>query len=472
METDNLEGQLVVVPDNGLFIHVARKFAEHGADVKYWTPYVNAFPKSNATLAGDGIEGIDRVLSTEQFEGKGALWVFPDVMFGPMQLRLVKQGELVWGGRMGEDLELDRWETKKLLKSWNMPLNESHYIVGMDALRRFLQAMEKRGPWWIKTSRYRGDFETFKSENYEDVETKLDQIEADLGKKKVIYPFIVERNITAVSELGYDGYTVDGQFPGPDDLAMFGCEIKDTGYIGVAKRYGDFPAPVIWVNEMLAPYFKAKGYRGFFSSEVRCANENQFADGEPESFEDFPVLWNRGVKVPGSDFWAFLIDPCCRMASPPGEAYIEWNTNWPEVIRRGAKGQFVPAQPGWKYAVEIMLHSAFADRNWQPVRFAPELDQWVKLRNCCVIDGVHYSVPQGYGLPEVGAVIALDDDLLTAARTCIERSCEVHGYFMEAKHDAVAKAIIELNNAQEEGIPFTDEPLPTAEELEELQPAD
>lgn len=462
---------LIIVPDNGLFVHTAVKLAETGADVKYWTPWVNAFPKSNATLPGDGLEGVDRVLSTEQFERKGALWVFPDVMFGPMQQRLVRQGERVWGARMGEELELDRWQTKKLMKSWGMPVNETHMIVGLDALRRFLQDREDRGPWWIKTSRYRGDFETFECENYEDVETKLDELQMVLGKKASIYPFIVERHVEAITEVGYDGDTVDGQFPADDDLAMFGCEKKDVGYVGVAKRYGDFPEPVRWVNDKLRPYFKAKQYRGFFSSEIRCTTDEPQADGEPKAFEDFPVVWNRGEKVPGTEFWAYLTDPCCRMASPPGEAYIEWNDNWPEIISAGAEGQFVPFQPGKKYAVEIMLHSSFADGKWQPVRFPEEIARWVKLRNACVIDGIHYSVPQNYGLPEVGAVVSLDDDLLTAAKVCIERSEQVHGYFLEAKHDAVAKAIIEINNAQDQGIKFSDEPLPTAEELENLQPA-
>ncbi len=470
LKSPNWQDLTIAVIDNGLFTHTAIKLAETGARVLYYTPWINAFPKSNATLPGDGLKGIERIRYIEPYEEQIGLYVFPDVMFGPVQARLVKEGKRVWGGRTGEQFELDRWETKLLMKSWNMPVNETHRIIGMEALRRFLQEREERGPWWIKTSLYRGDFETFESESYDDVETRLDEVAAKLGKKAAIYPFIVERHIEAITEVGFDGYNIDGQFPQDNDPSMFGCEKKDVGYVGVAKLYGDFPPAVRWVNEKVAPYMKARQYRGFFSSEIRCTEENQFEGGDPDPFEDFEVTWHDGPKVPGTDMYAFLTDPCCRMASPPGEAYIEWAGNWPEIIWHGAGGLFVPVEPVARYAVEIMLHSSFADANWQPVRYPEEIAQWVKLRNCCKIGDVHYSVPQSYGLPEVGAVVALDDNLLTAARTCIERSQLVKGFYLEAKHDAVAKAILEINEAQEQGIEFTDEPLPTAEELEELQP--
>src|SRR5215475_1363219 len=116
------------------------------------------------------------------------------------------------------------------------------------------------------------------------------------------------------------------------------------------------------------------------------------------------MIWHPGMKVPGTDMWAFCTDPCCRMASPPGEAYIEWLDNWPEIMWHGAEGVFVPAEPNAKYAVEIMLHSSFADKNWQPVRFPDSIRRWVKLRNHCRIKGVDYTVPQSVGLPEIGAV--------------------------------------------------------------------
>lgn len=464
MAKTNYRDKIALVIDNGLFVDVALKLVESFGRVKYWTPWVNAFPKSNATLPGDGLDGIERILDWEDHVDDADIIVFPDVMFGATQELLVKQGKRVWGSRRAESLELDRWGTKKYLKKLNMPVAETHLIRGMDALRRFLQ---KNEGYWIKTSRYRGDFETFQSENYDLVKPVLDLRESEMGRKADIYPFIVEKNIVAITELGYDGFTVDGQFP---TRAAFGKEEKDLGYAGVFKEYDQFPEQVKWVNEKLAPFFREKKYRGFWSSEVRCAEET--VGESPQQFENFPLIWNAGDKVPDTDTWAFCTDPCCRKASPPGELYIEWFSNWADIIWHGSEGVMVEPEKVATYGVEIMLHSSWADTHWQPVWFPDEIKQFVKLRNWCRINAVHYAVPQAVGLPEIGAVIGMADDLAEAARLALDHASKVKGYFIEAKTEAIQKVITDINNMQEQGIPFSDEPLPDAETLESLQPTE
>lgn len=451
-----------LVIDNGLFTHTAIKLSESFGRVLYWTPWVNAFPKSNATLPGDGLDEIKRILHWEEHIDEADLVVFPDVMFGPLQTLLVNMGKLVWGSRLGERLELDRWWFKRLLKRLDMPIAESHLIIGVDALVRFLKTHEN---FWVKTSLYRGDFETFQSKTYEHVKPRLDKLISELGEKGKIYQFIVEKNIDAVVELGFDGFCIDGKFP---KVAAFGKELKDCGYIGVAKPYDEFPVEVKWVNSMLAPTLERFGYRGFMSSEIRCTKDAVTTE-EPKRFEDCDVIWNKGAPPDGNEFYCYATDPCQRMASPPGEAYIEWFDNWPEIIYEGAQGNIVTPNPVGKYAAEIMIHSGFADQNWQPVVFPEEIKRWVKLRNCCRIEGVYSAVPQSVGLPEIGAVVGIDDDLKTAMQLTLERSCKIDGYFIESKQDAIGCIITEINNAQDEGIPFTDEPLPTAEEIEKIQ---
>lgn len=459
----------VLVADNGLFPHFAMKMAEQVTWVDYWTPYINAFPKSNTTLPGDGLEGIHRVLDFWTAKDKADLIVFVDVMFADMQKECERQGKLVYGARFGENLELDRWGFKKLLRHLNMPVAESHLIRSMDSLRKFLQ--QRRGKWWIKTSRYRGDFETFASDNYDKVKPKLDEVEFNLGRRALIYPFIVERDIPAILEVGYDGDFVD-QFPGPDDMCIFGIEKKDLGLCGVAKRYGDTPAPLQWVNAKLAPTMKQYGYRGLFSSEVRANYTDEVPTEVPEPFENAPMIWHLGESVPGEqEMYAFFTDPCCRAASPPSELYIEWIGNWPEKIYRGAQGTFVPSEPLAKYGLEVMIHSSWADKGWQPVMFPEEIRKYVKLRNHCRIEGVDCAVPQGYGLPEVGAVISFADDLPRAIKEVIERCEQVEGYYLECHTDAIPKTLKEIAEAQEKGLEFTDEPLPTPEEIDQLVPA-
>lgn len=452
-----------LVWDNYLFVHIAQKLAESFGKVYYGGNWVNAFPKSNLTLPGDGLDGITRIKDFWTHKDEADLIVFPDVMYADVQEECIRQGKRVYGARSGEWLELNRWKAKQLFARLGMPVGESHYIEGMDSLREFLQ--ERKGHWWIKTSRYRGDFETFDSEDYDEVKPVLDEKEHDLGRKAIAYPFIVERHIDAILEVGYDGDTIDGQFPSLEDMAIFGIERKDTGYLGIAKPYGEFPEVVRWVNEKLRVTLAQAQYRGFFSTEIRAQKADEVSTDEPKQWRDCPMIWNLGDEVDGMR--AFLTDPCCRCASPPSELYIEWVKNWPKKMWDGAEGKMVPMEIDDKYGVEIMLHSSWADKNWQPVRFPDDIARYVKLRNVCRIDGIYSAVPQSVGLPEIGAVVGHDDDFLTAISTTIDRAKQVKGYFIEPKITAIQEVVSEIEQAQENGLEFTDDPLPTPDDISE-----
>lgn len=461
----NFGGKRCLVADNGLFVHVAVKLAESFGRVDYWTPSVTAFPKSNNTLPGEGLDGVTRIVDFWPAAHDADLLVFADVMFADLQTECVNQGMRVWGARHGEDLELRRWETKRYLASLNMPVAESHLITGLAALREFLQ--QRDGEWWVKTSRYRGDFETFRSADYDLVKPRLDALESELGMKASVYKFIVERGIPAVIELGYDGFVIDGEFPA---ACSFGVEEKDLCYIGVFKNYGELPAPVRWANTKLRNRFAHDHYRGLYSSEVRVQDADETVP-PPKPFDDAPMLFCRGETVPETEFQAYLTDPCCRAASPPSEAYIEWFGNWPEIMWHGAEGRVVDPEPTAKYAVEVMLHSSWADKNWQPVDFPDSIAQWVKLRNLCCIDGVFCAVPQAVGLPEIGAVVGLANTLNDAISLTLKRAAQVRGYYIESRSEAIQSTITKIEEAQRHGIEFTNGPLPSPDEIEALQPS-
>ncbi len=458
----------VLVADNALFLHVALKLAESFGHVDYWTPSINAFPKSNLVLPGDGFKDIHRVVDFWSAKDHADLIVFPDVMFADMQVECAQQGKRVFGARYGENLELKRWKLKEFLIALDMPVAETHLICGIDQLRLFLQ---DKKDFWVKTSRYRGDFETFRSKTYDHVKPRIDLLESELGARAAVYPFICEAHIPCILEGGYDGHAINGQFPNDDQMCLFGVERKDLGYVGVAKPYGELPEAVRWVNDQLKDYMHKHRYAGLFSSEVRCQRADDREDTtKPEPWHDCPVLWNLGRQV--DDMYAFLTDPCCRAASPPSELYMEWVSNWDDVMWRGAAGEFIPLEPTKKYGIEIMLHSSWADSHWQPVIFPEKIRPFVKLRNHCRIEGIDYAVPQSVGLPEIGAVIAIEDDIQEACRQALERGAEVDGYFIEAMSESIQKVITEIHNAQEAGIAFTDDPLPSADEIEELQPTE
>jgi hypothetical protein len=109
----------------------------------------------------------------------------------------------------------------------------------------------------------------------------------------------------------------------------------------------------------------------------------------------------------------------------------------------------------------VLIHSQWADQHWQAIYVPPEIRQWVKLRNLCQVEDTLYVAPQTVGLPEIGAVVALDNDLLGAIRK-VKTYCEqISGYSIDLNLERITEAVDTIQRAKELGIPFSDDPLPT-----------
>src|ERR1700721_2909096 len=106
-------------------------------------------------------------------------------------------------------------------------------------------------------------------------------------------------------------------------------------------------------------------YRQFFSTETRITKE----------------------KTP------YTIDLTCRLPSPNSELAQEMILNLGEIIYEGTGGVLV--EPKWKdtYGIEIIIHSSWASKNWQPIYFPQEIENFVKLKHLTKINGVYYFVP-------------------------------------------------------------------------------
>jgi hypothetical protein len=365
----------VMVYDHGLFVELAITLAKDFGRVLYYVPWESGYPKSNALRIGQGIKAIERVSSPWSHFDEIDLWIFPDVYEGDLQQHLVDMGKAVWGCRRGEELEVDRDASKQLCKKLGIDIGAYQVIVGIDKLREHLKRNDDQ---WVKISATRGDMETFHAKTYELVDTRIGELEHNLGAKKKIMEFIVEKGIDPAVESGYDGYTVDGKFPRG---AMTGCEIKDEAYLLRTMLYKDLPKQVRAINDKLSPALKDYGYRGFISTEVRCT-----PDGK-----------------------AFLIDPCARCGSPPSEIYQMMISNLADIIWEGAHGTVVEPEFKAVWGAEMLLICEWADRNWQHVSVPDKVRENVKLRNMTEIEGEYYVIPQWTGSPEIGAVVAMGD---------------------------------------------------------------
>ena len=406
------------VIDNGLFVEMSVTLAKSFGKVWYYSPWENAFPRDNARLVGTGLPNVTRCNDYWDILDKVDLWVFPDVYYGGLQLHLESLGKRVWGSRKGEELELYRKESKEHFKKVGAKVGKYTVLTGLEALRKHLKEKDDQ---WVKVSLTRGDFESFHSVNYKSIEPRLDELEHSLGKAKDIKEFIVEDGINDAVEVGYDGYCVDGVFP---TQAMDGIEIKDKGYIGYFHSYKDMPQQIQDVNKKLFNTLKNYRYRNFLAVEMRITKDGT----------------------------ANIIDPCCRQGSPPSELLQVMYTNLPDIFWFGAEGKCIDPIPADKYGVELLIHSSWADKNWQSVQFPPEIREFVKLRNLAIIKGEYYAIPQSVGLPEIGAVVATGTTLNEAIEKCKSYSEQIEGYYIDVFPDSLDHAQSEIEKLASYGI--------------------
>lgn len=417
-EIVNLKDKVALVYDNGLFVEIAKTLSKSFKKVYYYMPWKNGFPKSNQYVVGEGIEGIERIHDFWDYVNKADIIIFPDIYDGDLQAELVKQNKLVWGSRRGEEMELYRDRMKRHMEKVGLYVTPYKVITGLDDLREYLKENDNV---WVKQNITRGDFETFHSKNYQIIEPVLDELEHNLGRLKTIKKFIVEDALDDAVETGMDLYTIDGQFP---SHTLTGIEVKDLGYVGKILPYSEISEKLTDFNTKMIPAFKAFGYRGFMSTEIRVSKN----------------------KPP------YMVDFCARAGSPPNELYQLMYKNLAEIIWYGATGIMIDPITTKKYGVEALIHSSWADKNWQAVTFPAKYRDNIKLRNACRIDGLYYAVPQSVGLPEIGAVVAEGDTLEEAIEKVKQIAETVEGHYIEIKIESIDKACEQFKQLEEFGV--------------------
>lgn len=407
--------QCACVIDGGLFAEFAVLLAKEYGKVYFYVPW-ESNPSSNQMMIGYGLEGVTKVDHWYSILDEVDLWVFPDVYQGPLQEHLVSLGKKVWGSRMGEELELFRSDAKKHFEKLNLSVGKWREITGITKLRDFLKTAENV---FVKISRSRGDFETFKSDNYSLIEPFLDGLEHKLGAKKEIMNFVVEDAIEDAVEIGYDGYSVDGRFP---NSVMSGIEVKDKGYIGIFKNYFKIPQQMQDVNTKLASTLKEYQYRNFWACELRVDRQ-----GTP-----------------------WIIDPCCRAGSPPNQLCQLMYTNLAEIITDGANGKIIDPIAADRYGALCLILSDWVLDNWQVVDFPIEIRGNVKLHFPVFLDGRYWVVPHRDGI--CGAVVATGDTMDSAIFHLKEIASQVHGYGLEIPVHSLDDAVEEFEKLKEFGI--------------------
>lgn len=417
----DLKSKTVLWVDNGLFHGFARRVAPEFGRNFYYTPWQSAFPSQKQTRLGEGFPELIRVNYPQMLEDEIDLFVFLDLFQSDWQLRLEKQGKRVWGARLGEQVEIDRSGFRQWAIRNGYQLAAAETIEGADKLRAHLK--DKKDVFVkMADGHHRGDMETWKWKSEHLGTPRLDQQIYDLGSFKHDTKFIVENEIKDTIELGEDLFTVDGQWP---QYVMQGMEIKGLGTIGVTKPYNQLPQCLQDFNRKIGSIFKQDRSRSFFCMEGLYNRKGQYSP----------------------------MDPCVRLGSPSNELLQELFTGWGQALWYGAEGILVSPKPMAKYGVVFMAYNENSGKNWQPMKYPPQADRWIKLRNPYTIGSKRYSVPQG-SPTNIAGVVGIGNTVSDAAKNAEKNAKLLDGNQLEIATDSIDKMMEVIKKTNQWGAKF------------------
>jgi hypothetical protein len=409
------------VCDYGTFLDLAARLGETYKKVYFYSPFETEYQDVKKCVIGTGLPNVTRCddYMDPEIVAECDLYIFPDIAFQGHQKLLRSLGKAVWGSMGASDLELYRTRFLDMLEEVGLPVAPSKTVVGLTALEKVLRSEKDR---WIKVNRFRANTETFYHQDWEHSIPQMSYMRDEFGGVSEKIVFIVQEPIPDAVEVGYDGFSIDGKYPGK---SFQGYELKNELYLGSWLESDEMPEMVIRVNEAIAPVLKKLGYRNFIASEIRDE---------------------------------FFIDITPRHAGQTQEHLQRTMTNLPEVIWGGANGVLLEPEFSHKFAAEATLHYTACDEDWKVLRVSEEAKQWVRLTGYCQ-DGDLYHFPPGTN-DEVGVVIGMGDTIEEAIDDLKDHLELLDGEPVRAEIMGFAELLETIKKAQGEGIHFTDGKIP------------
>ena len=409
----------VVESMGGMYLPLALELSKYFAKTYYHTAYQSPFPYCAPDAVGTGYEQIEVIRNFwDKLDGID-LVIFPDIYYEDWGYILRKMGKLVWGGNQSEDIESNRNLFYDLLERLNMNNGDYKVIKGIQPLKQYLK---NKTNLFVKVSYYRGQFETFHFISQAHNGVQLDEIEYNLGPLGDTIEFIVQSPIKSDSELGFDGYAVNGYTP---KNFIQGIEIKNAGYLGKADNITSAPKPITEINTKFQPALTSYKHTGFYSTEVRYNSKTN------ESY---------------------YIDPCMRAGSPPSNVYLAMIDNWDEILVEGAKGHLVEPTFRAKYGCEIILKSSYVNNNYLPVSFDPAFIENVKLKGSFIKNNVYYVIPfakvVGYELEEIGGVVTIGNDYNQVMEDALAIAAKIEAYDLRYESTAIEQALEQMQGLE------------------------
>lgn len=430
----DLQDTVACVVDYGIYFPVAERLSRDLKQVYYHIPGGEAFETFANGSRGYGDPSVQLLESFWGIKRDIDVFVFPDAggaAYSELQLELESQGFPVWGSKLAADLERKRGNWIDKCEELGLPMPKTHRIRGITNAWLFFQ--EHQGEtYFVKVSRWRGDMETWKACEPQQILNKLDLLRikwGPLAEEMILY---VQEQIDTDIEGGADTYFVNGQYP---DKIVLGYEKKGESYFGVVKDKADMP-PEIWsVNEKAVDLLASFGYCNMVSTEVRVSTKEE------------------------TSWW---LDPCFRFPSPAGEEELELYKNFSQIIVSGANGELVQPEIDEKFAGEAVISYTGDKEGWKSFTVPKDMKQWVKLYACVYHDGAYHFNPQA-DADALGCAVALGHK----PQDVIDRLKEIEESLKDAPIELhiepMADLLKEIESAENQGIEFTQEQMPKPE---------
>lgn len=406
-KTDPKDATVLVI-DSGMFLPFALRLARDFGRVLYWNPVEQASPRVQEAAIGRGFDELELVGSPWPEFDEVDVFAFPDCIQPTFQSWLAEQGKSVWGSRAAIQLEWYRELFRDRMEALGLPVHPYHVAHGLSALTDYLSDREDQ---YIRTSRYRGNGETWHWIDAELSGGRLDELAIEYGPLQETINFLVESSFDA-KEVGYDGFFYGGRFP---SSAFHGIERKDKSYFGALCDYAGLPAPLKTVTDAIGPLLARLGYANNFHAEVRVT-----PDGTP-----------------------FFTDPTCRHASPAGEPLLEACSNLGDIVLAGSQGEYI--EPEWeaKFVAQVLIdHKDDGREHWRTVR-VPDL-RWIKFYNACKVGEDLYAIPPlPHSCASVGSVLGQGNTPEEAVDALKEHAALLDGQDVSVDTASLASALAE-----------------------------
>lgn len=405
---------------------LARRLAESGARVLYHTPEDKRHLINDAVI-GAGLPDVEHCEDFWLVKNEIDCFVFPDVGLEGEQQELRSQGFAVWGAGKAMALELDRLFFLQKLEELDLDVPPYEVIHGLENLAAFLKDKEDI---WIKVSKWRGSWETFHWRSWKQDAHNIDFWRFKFGGIKNHIIFLCFPKIETDLEIGADTYCVNGKWP---SMILHGLEAKDAAYFSAVTPRKEMPEQLLPIMDAFSPYLKETG----------CCSQ-----------------WSMETRV--KDDASFFIDATMRGGLPSTASFLKAK-NTPEVIFYGAHGELCEIDYGFKFSAECMVKISGQQGAWDTVDLPKEVKENLMLADYCEVKGqVWFPADEEGSISEIGWLRATGDTPTEAAERMNFLADQLPDG-ADANVEALADIIREIESEGEQGIKFTEQPMPEPE---------